>query len=180
MIIRTFVLALTITCLVHAEEIIPGVLTFTPPAGFDAFKPGGDPGDNPFSGVGQLREYLSHDGKQIDINMRLVGFSIGQGKRVTYRQLGDAGVKQEMVTLAKSLQNVTNMSAIAETKLGGQKALSFTFHAINGIHFYCDLYWVRVDTNRVLEVELITHSDAALVELRQSLPGFKIKKSYSQ
>ena len=186
MIIRTFIFALVISCWAHAEEVIPGILTFTPPAIFGAFQPGGDPGDNPFSGVGQAREYLAPDGKQININMRVVGFSIGEGKRVTYRQLDDAGVKQEMLDFAKSLPNspgVTNLSQIVVTNFGGQKALSFTFHVLvrdYGIHIYGDFYWVRVDTNRVVEVELSTHSDAALVELRQSMSSLKIKKSYSK
>ena len=183
MIIRILLFALVFSFWAHAEDVIPGVVTFIPPTGFDAFRPGGDPGDNPFDGVGQLREYLSHDGKQIDINARLIGFSTGEGKRLTYRQLDDAGVKQEMLDFAKSLPNITNMTAVAEAKLGGQKAFSFTFHAIvrdYGIHLYGDIYWVRVDTNRVVEVELSTHSDAALVELRKSLTGFKIKKSYSK
>ena len=183
MIIRTFIFVLVVSCWAHAEEVIPGILTFTPPASFGAFKSGGDPGDNPFSGVGQAREYLSPDGKQININVRLVGFSIGEGKRVTYQQLDDNGVKQEMLNFSKSLPNITNMTAIVETNLGGQKAFSFTFHAFvrdYGIHLYGDIYWVRIDTNRVVEVELSTHSDAALIELRQSLPDFKIKKSYSK
>jgi|ERR1017187_3003360 hypothetical protein len=183
MIIRTFIFALLVSCWARAEEVIPGILTFTPPASFGAFQLGGDPGDNPFSGVGQAREYLAPDGKQININMRLVGFSIGEGKRVTYRQLDDNGVKQEMVDFAKSLPNITNITAVAATQLGGQKAFSFTFHAIvrdYGIHLYGDIYWVRIDTNRVVEVELSTHSDAALVELRQSISSLKIKKSYSK
>ena len=168
MIIRTFIFVLVVSCWAHAEEVIPGILTFTPPASFGAFKSGGDPGDNPFSGVGQAREYLSPDGKQININVRLVD---------------DNGVKQEMLNFSKSLPNITNMTAIVETNLGGQKAFSFTFHAFvrdYGIHLYGDIYWVRIDTNRVVEVELSTHSDAALIELRQSLPDFKIKKSYSK
>ena len=183
MMIRTFLFTLIFSFWAQAEDVIPGIVTFTAPTGFDAFQSGGDSGDNPFGGVGPIREYLSHDGKQININARLVGFSIGEGKQVTYRQLDDTGVKQEMLDFAKSLPNITNMTAVAETKLGGQKAFSFTFHAIvrdYGIHLYGDIYWVRVDTNRVVEVELSAHSDAALIELRKSLSGFKINKSYSK
>ena len=184
MVIRTLLFALLVSCWAHAEEVIPGVLTFTPPAGFAASRSGGDPGDNPFSGVGQLRTYASHDG-QIDINVRFVGFSIGEGKLVTYRQLDENGIKQEMSDFSKSLSNSTNvtMTAVAVTNLGGQKAFSFTFHSIvreYGRHIYGDIYWVRIDTNRVVEVELSTNSDKSLSKLRLSLSGFKITKSYSK
>jgi hypothetical protein len=185
MIIRTFIFALIISSWAHAEEVIPGILTFTPPASFGAFQPSSDSGDgdNPFSGVGQVREYLAPDGSQIDINVRLVGFSIGEGKGVAYRQLDDAEVKQEMLRFAKSHSNITNTVTILETKLDDKKAFSFTFHVIVGdyaTHIDADFYWVRIDTNRVVEVELSAHSDTALVELRKSLSGFKIKKSYSK
>ena len=187
MAIRLVVLAFLFASYLHAEVLIPGVLEFEPPPFLESFKPSADNGSNPFAGnwAVPLREYLARGNsipqmRQINVNLRTIGFTIGEGKRITYRSLTDKDVCDEMRLLMRS-GRTTNISEIVETKLGGQPALLLksTPAAADdqknaATHF--ELFWVRYQTNQVIEVMLVAHSRTNLQSLDECLSRFKITK----
>ena len=118
--------------------------------------------------------------RQINVNLRTIGFTIDEGKRITYRSLTDEDVRNEMRLLMKS-GRATNVSEIVETKLGGQPALLLNSIPVAAddqknaaTHF--ELFWVRYQTNQVIEVMLIAHSRTNLQSLNECLSKFKITK----
>lgn len=185
--IQIILFAILFPCLLPAEEIITGLISFDPPPFLRGGIPGGGPGENPFSGVGRVRVYFASDNsgqshRQVDVNLRLVGFIIGEGKRVTLRQLDDKAFRTEMETVIKRSDGATNVSAVTDANLGGQPALQISYEepAPNfrkDAVMEFDIYWVLIQSNRVIEVKLAADSKGRLGSLEDCLSGFKITKN---
>jgi hypothetical protein len=111
------------------------------------------------------------------VETRAVGFTIGEGKRVTYATVADDDLKRAMVdTLTK---RATNSPKVEEIKLADLKA--FRVHCVvpmpqihEGIIFLFDYIWVPVKPNQVIELKLVGSDDSLLKTVRESLSSFKI------
>lgn len=162
--------------------IVPDIASYDPPAFFAGSEPHHDPGDSPFSGQAQAIEYLGTDNRythfrQLNVGTRLVGFTIGDGKRVTYTEVTDADLKKLMsdtLTL-----RATNSPKVEEIALAGRKA--FRLHCVvpmpqirDGIIFLFDYIWVSIKPNLVLELKLVGSDEQLLKTVRDSLSTFKI------
>jgi hypothetical protein len=185
----SMLLAVVFPCMSYGDDLIPGVVTFDPPA----FLYGGTSGhgsDDIFSGVGELRRYGAGDNyirtsrREVIINVRAVGFSIGPGKVVTYQKLDDKALRAWMQATVVGTRSVTNLTRVADAKVGDQPALSVSYQIAQpnwpkkpGALFPFEVYWVRIQTNRVLEIELIADSPEHLETLRPCLTKFKIKRN---
>lgn len=164
------------------DVIIPGVASYEPPAFFAGFRPHHDPGDNPFSGVAQAIEYLGTDNgythfRHLNVGTRMVGFTIGEGKRVTYAKVTEGDLKKLMLdTLAK---RATNSPKVEEIVFAGSKA--FKIHCVvpmpqihAGITFLFDYIWVPVKPNQVLELKLVGSDEQLLKTVGDSLSTFRL------
>jgi hypothetical protein len=185
----SLLLALTFPCPCHGAELIPGVATFDPPEFlYDAGA--GHASDDMFSGVGELRRYEGKDNdirtgqREIAINVREVGFTIGPGKVVTYQKLDDKALRDSMQSTVVGHRHVTNLTAAADAKVGNQPALYVSYQIAQpywpkkpGALFPFEVYWVRFQTNRVLEIELTADTREHLDTLRPCLTRFKITKT---
>jgi len=177
--------------LLRAEDIITGLISFDHPPFLRGGLPNGGPGANPFSGVGRVRVYFASDNsggshRQINVNLRTIGFAIGEGKRVSFRLLDNNSLREEMETAVKSndgsSENATNISAIADADLGGQSALRISYEKpapgfSKGAIMKFEIFWVTIQSNRVIEVVLSANSKDRLQSLENCLSGFKITKS---
>ena len=115
------------------------------------------------------------------VSLRDVGYSIGNGKVITYRKLDDQALRVCMQEAMKERRNGTNFTQVANARVGGLPALVFTYEVpqppyggkpstLLGIEYY----WVKVRTNRVLEIKLMAEDRETLGTLRSSLDRFKI------
>ena len=172
----------------RGEDLIPGVAAFEPPD----FLNGGTSGhasDDIFSGVGELRRYGGKDNdirteqRLIIINMREVGFTIGPGKVVTYHKLDDKALRDSMPATVVGNRNVTNLTTVADAKVGNQSALYVSYQIAQpywpkkpGALFPFEVYWVRFQANRVLEIVLMADTPEHLDTLRPCLRKFKITR----
>lgn len=121
--------------------------------------------------------------QELFISTRLIGASIGEGKRVTIKPVSDA----ELKTLMRSevvYARATNSPKVEEAALAGQKSLKVhNVLPMPGVTpdgktvFYHDIYWVRVRPNYVLDVHLIGASEAALAKVHEWLASLKIQVS---
>lgn len=192
----TFLITGSFLLHLHADEIIPGVLSCNSKnfSHFIEFAQIGDTNDNSFYGISPPRTYVfqseNNDGRQISIRMRSVGVAFEGGNRFSYRQLDENALKAAFTnaftppsytTNAPRVWDVNIISPVADTHLGGQNAISISLNRVlrkNGMSSGLEeIYWVRVHTNGVVEVILRTRSDseAQLNSLRKCLPGLKIK-----
>jgi len=183
----SFVFALQ--CASHGDDIIPGAVTFDPPA----FLHGGTSGthsDDIFSGIGEIQQYGAGDNdirtgqRLVVINVREVGFSIGPGKVVTYQKLDDEALRVWMQTVMDSTRNATNITKVADAKVGGKAALLVSYRIAQpnwpkkrGALFPFEVYWTRIQTNRVVEIKLIADTPEQLDTLRPCLDKFTIRSS---
>ena len=190
---RTVILSLFLVVVLpsisHGDDLIPGVVSFDPPA----FLHGGTSGqhsDDIFSGVGEIRQYGAGDNdirtgqRLVVINVREVGFSTGAGKVVTYQKLDDKALRAWMQTAMDSTRNATNITKVADAKVGGQAALFASYQVAQpywpkkpGALFPFEVYWVRIQTNRVVEIKLVADSPEHLETLKPCLTKFRIKRS---
>ena len=179
-------LAVGLPCVLHGDDLIPGVLAFDPPT----FLHGGTSGqhsDNIFSGVGEIRQYGAGDNdirtgqRLVIVNVREVGFSIGPGKVVTYQKLDDTALRAWMQAEMDSTRNATNITKVADAKVGGKAALLVSYQVAQpnwpkkrGALFPFEVYWARIQTNRVVEIKLIADTPEHLDTLRPCLDKFTI------
>jgi hypothetical protein len=119
------------------------------------------------------------------VNLRSVGFTIGEGKRVTFSQLDDNAYRNEMETVIKSNdgsgETATNVSLVTDTDLGGQSALRISYEKPapsfgKGAIMQFDVFWVIIQSNRVIEVVLCANTKDRLRSLEDCLSDFKITK----
>jgi hypothetical protein len=77
-------------------------------------------------------------------------------------------------------RQVTNLTSVADAKVGNQSALRVSYQVADtfkpGVLFPIEVYWVRFQTNRVLEIELTADTPKHLDTLRPCLARFKITK----
>jgi hypothetical protein len=185
----SLLLVFVFQCISHGDELIPGIVTFDPPA----FLHGGSSShrsDNIFSGVREIRQYSGNDNdirteqRLVIINVREVGFSIGQGMVVTYQKLDDKALREWMQAYVDLPRNATNISEVVDAKVGGKAALMISYQVAQpywpkkrGALFPFEVYWERVQTNRVVEIKLVADTPEHLDTLRPCLDKFTIKKS---
>jgi hypothetical protein len=183
---RTFIILAVFAALLsfrsYAKEIIPGVLMFDCPTNFGGFGSGEEPGDPPFPQRFGYREYLANDGRQININVRMVESYTKKGDGWLIRELDDKELKEKLADLIKSYSNVTNAPSVVETKIDGQKTISISYVSHVGymtLHF--ENYWGRVQSNAVVEILLSTSADSeeSLHSMRPYLSKIKFLKKYS-
>jgi hypothetical protein len=184
----SLLITLTFSCRSHGADLIRGVATFDPPEFLYDAGPG-HASDDIFSGVGELRRYEGKDNdirsgeREIAINVREVGFTIGPGKVVTYQKLDDKALRSWMQATVVGNRHVTNLTAVADARVGNQTALYVSYQVAQpywpkkpGALFPFEVYWVRFQTNRVLEIELTADTPEHLDTLRPCLARFKITR----
>ena len=188
---ETLILALGVLFLIspiRAGEIIPGVCWFDPPAELERSGENHDPGDSPFRMQSYSIRFAPRDNsplgyRELLISTRLIGATIGEGKRVTIKPVSDAELKTTM-TSEVIFDRANNSPKVEEATLAGQKALKV--HNVLSMPqvtpdgktvFYHDIYWVRVRPNYVLDVHLIGTSEAALAKVHEWLASLKIQVS---
>jgi hypothetical protein len=158
-------------------ELIPGLLSYEMPEFFHRLTPAGDPGDNPFSGKSRPIE-LGEPGnsperlRQLNISIRAVGFTIGNGKRVTTTPLSFDELKKEMeqrIHYGKSAKP-------QETLFAGQKAVHVTSTTQRGglPAFYKDVIWVPLTPNSVLEIDPTATSPELLQTILETFKTMKL------
>ena len=184
----SLLLALALPRPSHGADLIPSVATFDPPEFlYDAGA--GHASDDIFSGVGELRRYEGKDNdirtgqREITISVREVGCTIGPGKVVTYQKLDDKALRDSMKATVVGHRYVTNLTAAADAKVGNQPALYVSYQIAQpywpkkpGALFLFEVYWVRFQTNRVLEIELTADIPEHLDTLRPCLTKFSITR----
>jgi len=185
----SIILAVASPFVSKGDDLIPGVLKFDPHAFLESGR-AGRARDDIFSGVGELRRYGAKDNdirtgqRDVIINVRGVGFSIGDGKVVTYHRLDEAALRAWMQTVVDSTPNATNITKVTDAKVGDQSALFASYQIAQpywskkpGAFFPFEVYWVRVQTNRVVEIQLIGDTPEHLETLRPCLTKFTVKRS---
>jgi hypothetical protein len=189
--VRTFFLLLFLMfafrCVSRGDDIVPGIVAFDPPA----FLHGGTSGqgsDDKFGRVTGIRQYFAKNNnvgtgeRLVVINVREVGFSTGHDMVITYQKLNDNALRTWMQNVMKSSRDATNITKVADAKLGNKPALLVcyqvpqpTWPKKQDALFPFEVYWVRIETNRVMEVELIADTPEHLNTLRPCLDRFAIK-----
>jgi len=161
----------------QGEEVIPRICWFDPPPELERLGERNDPGDNPFSMQSKAIVFSPNNVnpsnyQALNISLRTVGASIGNGKVVTLNPVSDAQLKEAIIT-ATTDTRATNSPKVEETSLAGQKALKV--HNIISIHEIDDIFWVRVRPNKVLEIRLIGATEPLLASVYQWLSSLKIR-----
>ena len=83
-----------------------------------------------------------------------------------------------------STRNATNITKVADAKVGGQPAFFVSYEVAQpywpkkrGALFPFEVYWARIQTNRVVEIKLIADTTEHLETLRPCLDRFTIRRS---
>jgi hypothetical protein len=184
----TILLAMISPCRSHAEELISDVLTFNPPA-FLSARPSFQAGTNSESAPRTIWRYAATDNdprtsqRLLTISLREMGTRMDSAPAVTSLQSDDPVLKAEMQVAMNSTPNVIPVSPVTNAVIAGQPAWLATceiprpyWQKPNNEFFPCEVYWVKVQSNRVAEIKLIADSPEHLQTLKTCLPGFKIKK----
>ncbi|HTH49763.1 MAG TPA: hypothetical protein VMB21_19775 [Candidatus Limnocylindria bacterium] len=172
----------------RGEDLIPGHLSFDLPPYMNGGPPGrSDPGDDPFSPVREIRRYAvtrtNWDAgfNNMFVSLRDVGYSIGNGKVITYRKLDDKALRTCMQETTTKQGHGTNFTQVANAKVGGLAALVVAYDVPQPPYgsrpatvARIESYWVKVQANRVLEIKLWAQDPKTLAALRSSLDRFKI------
>ena len=169
-----------------AGELVSNVLAFDPPAFLSA-------NTNFENGTGKVWRYAATDNdprtsqRLLLVSVREIGVATNSENAVTYRRLDDQAFRAEMLAAMNSTRNATNVSPVTEVEVGGQPALLATYELprpywqkSDGVFFPCEVYWVRIQTNRVAEIKLVADSAEHLQTLKACLPKFKIATAVSQ
>jgi hypothetical protein len=187
--VRTFLLLLflvfTFQCISSGEDIIPGVVTFDPPAFLHGGVSGQD-SDDKFGKVAGVRQYFAKDNdtrkgeRLVVINVREFASSIGDDNQ----KHDDTALRAWMQHVTVSSRDATNITEVADAKVSGKPALLISYQVAQPTWpkkqdalFRFEVYWVRIQTNRVLEVELIADTAEHLNTLRPCLDRFAIRVS---
>ena len=188
--VRTLLLLLFLVfafqCISRGDDLIPGLITFDPPAFLHSGTSGHD-NDDKFGRVTGIRQYFAKDNnpgkgeRLVVVNVREVGFSIGHDQVMTYQKLDDTALREWMQNVTDSSRDATNITEVTNAKVGGKPALLVCYQVAQPnwpkkLHalFPFEVYWVRIQTNRVMEVELIADTPEHLNTLRPCLDRFRI------
>lgn len=172
---RTLVLLAALVTAGHSREIVPGIVSFEEPTGFHAFGPHHDPGDSPFNLSRTIVRYQPSDNsraafRQFDIGIGVVGYSFGNGKRVTYKKLSTAELKQALMDQFAQRES-TALPTIREERVSGrpayvisqqQPAPSLRKDAV----FWREYYYIPFEPNRGVTLSLVADSEDKLISLR--------------
>ena len=170
---RFFILLLlALPALAAPVELIPGLLSYDMPDFFYRLTPPGDPGDNPFSGQSRPIELgeLANSPKrlrQLNVSIRAVGFTIGEGKRVSTTPLSFDDLKQEM---GRRLNYGEQLSKPEETVFASRKALQLRAMIPRKPNppFHKNTIWVPLTPNQVLEIDPTATSPELLQTILES------------
>ena len=186
---RTLLLAILFPRWSQAEEFISDFLTFDPPA-FLSVSTFGSNNTNSEGGILKVWNFAATDNdprtsqRLLIISIREIGIALDSEKAVTNRQLDDRAFRAEMQAAMNSTRSATNISAVTDAEVGGTAALFAScqlqrpyWQKPDGVFFPCEVYWVRVQSNRVAEIKLIADSTEHLETLKSCLPKFKITKT---
>jgi hypothetical protein len=178
-------LVLTFQCVSRGDDIIPGIVTFDPPA----FLHGGTSGqdsDDKFGKVTGVRQYFAKDNnikkgeRLVVINARKVAPSIGRDNQ----KYDDIALRAWMQHVTVSSLDATNITKVTDAKVSGEPALLISYQVAQPnwpkkqeALFRFEVYWVTIATNRVMEIELIADTSEHLETLRTCLDRFTIRVS---
>jgi hypothetical protein len=182
----TMLLAILLPRWSHAEELVADAFTFNPPAFLSASTFGSD-NTNSADGILKAWHFAATDNnprtsqRLFIISIREIGVAPDSG--ITNRQLDDKAFRAEMQSVMNSTRNATNVSPVADAEVGGASALLAScqlqrpyWQKPDDVFFPCEVYWVRIQANRVAEIKLIADSTEHLQTLKECLPKFKIIK----
>jgi hypothetical protein len=172
-----------------AEELIPGVLAFDPPE-FLSINPSVRDRTNSDSGSRILRRYAAADNdprtsqRLVIVSLREVGAVTDSGKAGASGPLDKPALGAALRAAVNATRNAVHVSPVTEAKVGGQTALLAAYEVPrpywqkpDGELFPHEVYWVKVQTNQVVEIKLIADSPEHLQTLKTCLPRFKITQS---
>ena len=175
-----------------AGELVPDVLAFDPPAflSADAFVGNNTNSENE---TRKIWRYAATDNdprtsqRLLIVSLREIGVATNLENAVTYRRLDDQAFRAEMLAAMNSTRSATNVSPVTEVEVGGTAALLATYELPqpywqkpDGVFCPCEVYWVRIETNRVAEIKLVADSAAHLQTLKACLPKFTITPAISK
>jgi hypothetical protein len=185
----TILLAIIFPRWLHAEEFISDAFTFDPPAFLSASTFGRN-STNSENGILKVWHFAATDNdprtsqRLLIISIREIGAAPDSEKAVTNRESDDKAFRAEMQAAMNSTRSATNISPVTDAEVGGTAALLAScrlqrpyWQKPDGVFFPCEVYWVRVQTNRVAEIRLIADSTEHLETLKSCLPKFKITKT---
>jgi hypothetical protein len=185
----TILLALVFPRWSRAEELISDILAFDPPEFLSVSAPLPN-STNSETGLRIVRRYAARDNdprtsqRLLIISLRETTAGTDSAPAVTSLRLEDRGLRAEMQAAVNSTPNVIHVSPVTNAEVGGQAALFAScsiprpyWQKPEGELFPCEVYWVKVQTNRVVEIKLIADSPEHLQTLKACLPRFKIAKS---
>jgi hypothetical protein len=187
--VRTLLLCLflvfTFPCVLRGDDIIPGIVTFDPPAFLHSGTSGQD-SDDKFGKVAGVRQYFAKDNnikkgeRLVVINVRQVAPSIGRDNQ----KHDDTALRAWMQHVTILSLDATNITKVTDAKVSGEPALLISYQVAQpnwpkkqDALFRFEVYWVTIRTNRVLEVELIADTSEHLKTLRTCLDRFTIRAS---
>ena len=171
-----------------AGELVPDVLAFDPPT-FLSVNTNFENGKPAKSGVTPATDNDPRTSQRLLlVSVREIGIANEfQENAVIYRQLDDQAFRAEMLAAMSSTRSATNVSPVTEAEVGGQAALLVTYELpqpywqkSDGVFCPCEVYWVRIQTNRVAEIKLVADSAEHLQTLKACLPKFKITTAVSK
>ena len=118
------------------------------------------------------------------ISIRETEAVLDSGKTAINRQPDDQALRAEMQAAMTSIPNATHVSSVTNAEVGGETALLAScqlsrpyWQKPDDFFFPSEVYWVRIQTNRVVEIKLIADSMEHLQTLKSCLPEFKISKT---
>jgi hypothetical protein len=166
-----------------ARDIVPGIVSFDEPPGFHGFGPHHDPGDSPFELSRTIVQYQPDDNsprsfRQFDIGLGVVGYNIGEGKRITFRTLNDEELKAELL---RSSGDARLDVSLIEVAVSDRKAFRTSWHrpapslrpeAV----LYSESYFIPFEPNRGVTLHLTADSENGILELRKLLTRVVIPK----
>jgi len=166
-----------------ARDIVLGIVTFDEPSGFHGFGPHHDPGDSPFELSRTVIQYQPDDNsarsfRQFDIGIGVVGYEIGQGKRITFRALSEEELKAEL--LRRGGDGRVDVSLV-EVIVSNRKAFRISSHRPApslrpGAVLYSESYFIPFEPNRGVTLQLTADSEGGISGLRALLTRVSIPK----
>ena len=178
-------------CWSSPEDLIPGVLTFEPPTFLSARPPVQD-STNSESGIRIIRRYAAADNdprtsqRLLVVSLRKVGTIPDSGKIAADGQLDNQALCAAMQATVNSIPNATNVTPLIHAEVGGRTGWRIAYQLPRpywqkpaGELFPYEIYWVRLQTNQVVEIKLVADSSEHLQTLQTCLPRFKLTQSNS-
>lgn len=180
--ISSLLFAITFASL-QARDVVPGIVSFDEPPGFHGFGPHHDPGDSPFELSRTVIQYQPDDNssrsfRQFDIGIGVVGYDIGQGKRIIFRTLSADELKAEL--LRRGGDGRLDVSLV-EVVVSDRKAFRISWHRPApslrpGAVLYSESYFIPFEPNRGITLYLTADSEDGISGLRTLISRVTIPK----